>query len=99
MISLLVALGALLYISRAYALAFVTVYLVHFTWCQLIHVSIFSFVGQARIRASEKVDWRELAFKRELNNSTKDDVIMDGMEHGGVPGSVGTPWQDVVHFV
>ena len=44
------------------------------------------------------MDWRDLAFKRELTSTTRDNVIMDE-EHGEAPGSVGTPWEDVVHFV
>ena len=55
-------------------------------------------IGQVRIRHAENVDWREEAFKRELTSSTRDNVVMDE-EHGDAPGSVGTPWADVVHFV
>ena len=61
-------------------------------------MSLFSLIGQARIRWAESVDWREEAFKRELASSTRDNVIMDE-ENGSAPGSVGTPWEDVVHFV
>ena len=36
MITLVAVLFYLLYASRAYALAYVTIYIIHFTWCQLV---------------------------------------------------------------
>lgn len=36
MITLVAVLAGLLLVSRAYALVFITVYIIHFTWCQLV---------------------------------------------------------------
>lgn len=79
-----------LLLNPSVCFVWLTIYLLHHTWCYLIHVTIFSALGQCKIARASTTDWREV---HEDYVKGKDD---DGysLEEGS-----DFTWEDVVHFV
>ena len=46
--------------DRPLCLALLTVYMIHHSYCYLYHVTLFSWIGQSRMRKAELVNYREL---------------------------------------
>lgn len=79
----------LCYTDRPLALALLTIYMIHHSYCYLFHVSFFSLIGQLKIRQAELSNYRELYDER-LDQREEDGVIPDEDE---------LAWEDVMHFV
>jgi hypothetical protein len=75
--------------NRPLCLALLTVYMIHHSYCYLFHVTLFSWVGQKRMRKAELVNYRELYDER------LEQMAREGKELG--PDELA--WEDVVHFV
>ena len=75
--------------DRPLCLALLCVYMIHHAWCYLFHVTVFSLVGQLRIRRAELLNYRELYEDRVAQREAAREA----------PGPDELFWEDPMHFV
>lgn len=77
----------LVYKDRPLALAALTVYVIHHAWCHLVHVFVFSWIGQNGIRKEQGTCSHRASHEAWLK------------KQGGVYPEDHVAWDDVIHVV